>query len=281
MQETKVLETVASLQQVLTNHREEGKTIGFVPTMGALHDGHISLVQKAHERADIVVVSIFVNPTQFNNASDLDKYPRTVEQDVALLSKAKVRYAFVPNVDEIYPADSVFEPINIGSLGEVMEGEFRPGHFNGVIQVVKRLFEIVQPDVACFGRKDFQQLAVINFMTKYFDLPIEIIGCDIKREDSGLAMSSRNMRLTESEKLDALHIYQTLKFALENVKDHSPSKLKEMSSAYFSTGNLTLEYLDVVDPNTLLPLTEWVDGATICIACFCGDVRLIDNLQLI
>lgn len=281
MHETIVLETVTSIQKVLNNLREEGKTIGFVPTMGALHEGHISLVQKALDQADIVVVSVFVNPTQFNNQSDLAKYPRTVEQDVALLSKAKVHYAFVPNVEEVYPANSVFEPINIGSLGEVMEGEFRPGHFNGVIQVVKRLFEIVQPDVACFGRKDFQQLAVINFMTKHFKIPVEIIGCEIKREDSGLAMSSRNMRLSESEKQDALHIYHTLHFALGNVKDHSPSELKEMSIAYFSTGKLTLEYLDIVDPDTLLPLTEWVDGATICIACFCGDVRLIDNLQLI
>jgi len=282
MQKTQVIETVASIQKVLNDCRILGKVVGFVPTMGALHEGHISLVKKAKENSDVVVVSIFVNPTQFNNPDDLEKYPRTLKNDVSLLSDAGVPYVFAPKIEEIYPDSKVFEPIPLGNLTQVMEAAFRPGHFDGVIQVVKRLFDIIEPDIACFGKKDFQQLAVINFMRNYYNLPITIIGCEVMREPSGLAMSSRNVRLSATQREEALHIYEVLVFAEENALEHNPIELKKLCISLFEKGNLKLEYLEIVHPDTLLSLSdEWVKGAICCIACFCGEVRLIDNMQLV
>lgn len=281
MNKIKVFNTVESLQLELNQLREAGVKIGFVPTMGALHEGHISLVEEAKRYADIVVVSVFVNPTQFNNSDDLLKYPRTIEADVLKLEKAAVEIVFVPSVEEIYPTAYQKSAIDLGTLGKVMEGLYRPGHFDGVVQVVKRLFEIVQPSVACFGQKDFQQLAVIGFMTKHFNFPIEIKGCEIVREPSGLAMSSRNVRLSEKEKIDALFIIEVLKFAKLNKSNYSPKQLAELCRSKFSASTLELEYLQIVHPVTLLDLeNEWESGARCCIACYCGEVRLIDNMEL-
>lgn len=281
MQKIKVFSTVDSIQDAINNRKKQGGKIGFVPTMGALHDGHVSLVNEISSRVDCIVVSVFVNPTQFNNPDDLLKYPRTIEHDLSLLEQAGVDFVFVPTVEEVYPPDLVNEKLDIGILGNVMEGSFRPGHFDGVVQVVKRLFDIVMPHVACFGEKDFQQLAVIRFMTNYYELPIEIVGCPIKREESGLAMSSRNMRLSAQQKIDALFIYEILQFAKSNTNNYSPKDLQTICTEKFSQSNLELEYLEIVSPKTLVSLAnEWETGATCCIACYCGEVRLIDNMKL-
>ena len=282
MQKIKVHTSVETLKSDLELSRNAGLTIGFVPTMGALHDGHISLVEQAKQYTDLTVVSIFVNPTQFNNPKDLEKYPRTIDADIAKLEAAGVEFVFIPAVKEIYPENYSSPKIDLGNLANVMEGLYRPGHFDGVVEVVKRLFEIVEPSVACFGQKDFQQLAVIGFMTDYFKFPIEIIGCSIMREESGLAMSSRNVRLTEQEKIDALFIFELLNFAQQNQSNYSPQKLAEICRSKFAASTLELEYLQIVHPVTLLDLQdEWVSGARCCIACYCSEVRLIDNMELL
>lgn len=271
--------TVEELKQALNSARNEGKSIGFVPTMGALHQGHMDLVSRASTECDLVVVSVFVNPTQFNNASDLELYPRTPEADSELLKKFGCDIAFFPSVTEIYPENPVSPRVDLGGLDQVMEGKFRPGHFKGVVQVVARLFEIVEPEKAFFGLKDFQQVAVIRRMVFELGLPVEIVPCPTLRTEKGLAMSSRNKRLTESQKEDALIIYRTLVQAKEDARTFSPAETREKAIANFQSGTLKLEYLNLVHPETLEELKdEWVPGATMCIACFCGDVRLIDNL---
>jgi len=281
MQKIKVFSQVVPFSEELSNYKSAGKSIGFVPTMGALHAGHISLVKKAKVHSDIVIVSIFVNPTQFSNSDDLKKYPRTIDEDILLLEKAGVDIVFTPSVEEMYPKNTKQEKINLGKMDKVMEGRFRPGHFDGVVQVVKRLFDIVEPNAACFGKKDFQQLAVIQYMTDYYKLPIQIIGCEIIREKSGLAMSSRNMRLSVKQKKDSLAIFETLKFAKENASNYSPKELKSLSKTYFKKSNLKLEYLEIIHPVSLIVLnSDWVEGAKCCIACYCGEIRLIDNIQL-
>lgn len=278
----KVYSTISEIQAEISSLKVKGLTVGFVPTMGALHYGHISLVASAMKQCDITIVSIFVNPTQFNNPDDLLKYPRTLEADVELLSTIKCDIVFAPSVEEMYPEN--FQPIqiNLGKLAEVMEGKFRPGHFDGVVNIVSRLFDIVKPTKAFFGLKDFQQVSVIKFMTKELNLPIEIVPCPTLREDSGLAMSSRNLRLSESDKDDALIIYNSLVKAKELANSFSPNEVKGKIISFFKMGKLELEYLEIVDPITLESLeSDWVNGATACIVAFCGDVRLIDNMQLI
>ena len=278
----KVYSDIIALQEYISFIKSEGKTIGFVPTMGALHYGHISLVSSAMSQCDITIVSIFVNPTQFNNTDDLLKYPRTLEADVELLSTINCDVVFAPSVEEMYPKNRDSIQLDLGNLANLMEGKFRPGHFDGVVDVVSRLFEIVKPTKAFFGLKDFQQVSVINFMTKKLNLPVEIVACPTLREDSGLAMSSRNMRLSELGKKDALHIYRSLSLAKELASNFSPFEVKEKVINYFKEGKLELEYLEIVNPTTLESLnTEWVDGSTACIVAYCGDVRLIDNLKLV
>ncbi len=277
----KVYNKISELQEHISKLKSEGKTVGFIPTMGALHYGHISLVSLGMRQCDVTVVSIFVNPTQFNNPDDLLKYPRTLESDVALLSSINCDIVFAPTVEEMYPKNRKAIQLDLGNLANLMEGKFRPGHFDGVVDVVSRLFEIVNPTKAFFGLKDFQQVSVIRFMTSKLNLPVEIIACPTLRETSGLAMSSRNMRLSETEKEDALHIYKSLLLAKELSASNSPLEVKEKAIEFFETGKLKLEYLEIVDPITLESLTsEWVAGATACIVAYCGEVRLIDNLQL-
>lgn len=270
-----------SLLQALQEIKAEEKSIGFVPTMGALHDGHIALVRSALRVTDKVVVSIFVNPTQFNTASDLDKYPRTLEADIALLKKEGDIFVFAPAVSDIYPEEDLFAPFDLEGIDLVMEGKFRPGHFQGVVHVVRNLFLIVQPQKAFFGLKDFQQVAVIRLMTKKLSLPIEIIACAIERAPNGLALSSRNLRLTESQKEDALILFQTLEFLKNLTRDFSPAVSREKAIEFFKKGKLELEYLELVSSETLEALDQnWSADSTCCIAAFCGEVRLIDTTPL-
>jgi pantoate--beta-alanine ligase len=250
--------------------------------MGALHEGHMALVRRAKKTTDVVVVSVFVNPTQFNNPSDLKLYPRTPEKDAALLEQNGCDIAFFPTVEEIYPEGYQTPHIPLGQLETVMEGEFRPGHFKGVVQVVNRFFELVKPDYAFFGMKDFQQVAVIRHMVKYLGLSVEIVPCPTLREASGLAMSSRNMRLSAHQLVEAIAIYDTLSRAKIQAAYMTPQEVKADALVFFAQSDLKLEYFTIADPITLEELSdEWVDGATACIAAFCGEVRLIDNMALV
>lgn len=274
------LYTINDLQNAVSISKNERKTIGFVPTMGALHEGHISLVKKCREQNDVCIVSIFVNPTQFNNQTDLEKYPRTIDEDIKLLNYAGVDIVFVPSVQEIYP-----EPDNrqfdFGQLDKVMEGKFRPGHFNGVAQVVSRLFDIVKPDRAYFGEKDFQQLAIIRQMVRQLNIPVEIVPMPIRREDSGLAMSSRNQRLTEDQKKDAVNIYRVLSESKTLYNNKTVEELRFWVIENINKiASLEVEYFEIVDGNTLQQISDWKDTqyAVGCITVFCGEVRLIDNI---
>ncbi len=250
--------------------------------MGALHDGHMRLVEQAKSMSDYVIVSIFVNPTQFNNPEDLKKYPRTPEHDIRLLNQHGCDCVFLPVAEEMYPPNWEAPEVPLGLLDKLMEGAFRPGHFRGVVQIVYRFFELVSPSMAFFGLKDFQQVAVIKHMVAFLNLPVEIVTCATARSVDGLALSSRNMRLTDAQKTDALHIYRTLIFCQERIDSHTPEQLKRLAVDYFNQGMMKLEYLQVVDPKTLEELTDtWVPGATICIACYSGEVRLIDNLTIL
>ncbi len=257
-------------------------TIGFVPTMGALHEGHLKLVEQALKENDQVVVSIFVNPTQFNNPTDLSLYPRTLENDLLLLSQLGSCVVFTPSFDDIYPKNDPFQPINLNGLDTIMEGQFRPGHFQGVVHVVHNFFKLILPTKAYFGKKDFQQLAIIQFMNSFFNFPTEIIACETIREETGLAKSSRNMRLSETERQEALIIIETLHKMKElKNKGLSPNEATSKCVDLFKNSTLQLEYLQPVDSTTLTPLTtSWSNQSTCCIAALCGSVRLIDNLDL-
>ncbi len=278
-----VLDNSSSLSKELKKYNADQK-IAFVPTMGALHSGHISLVEKAFEQTNIVVVSIFVNPTQFDNKEDLEKYPRSLDRDIQLLNKLPLKgkklIVFTPNVRDIYPENFKEIHLNLGTLGSVMEGKYRQGHFNGVVNVVKRLFDIVQPDFACFGEKDFQQLAIIQYMVQQLSLPVTIIPCPIIREPSGLAKSSRNERLSESEKEEANILYQSLKIAKNLSSSLSVDSVKKIVGTIIDCSNLDLEYFEIVDPKTLQSIKQWQPGARGCIAAYCGKIRLIDNMEL-
>ena len=276
------LRSINELEKNLKPLREKGIKIGFVPTMGALHDGHISLVNKAKQECDVVIVSIFVNPTQFNNSNDLKLYPRREEEDLALLTKNDCDFVFLPIAEEIYPDDYKEVKVDLETIENTMEGEHRPGHFNGVVNVVSRLFDIVQPTKAYFGRKDFQQVAVVKEMNRQLKLPVEIVTVETKRDPSGLAMSSRNFRLSEQELEKAVIISQVLNKGKSWSNTYSPAVTRQKMIEYFENSSLELEYLQIVNPDTLQDLNQyWVSGATACIAAFCGEVRLIDNMELI
>ncbi|MCT4591515.1 MAG: pantoate--beta-alanine ligase [Carboxylicivirga sp.] len=275
-----VVETIAELQKLLVNYKNENQTVGFVPTMGALHQGHLSLVKQAAQSSDVVVVSIFVNPTQFNNAKDLERYPRDLQTDLNALSTVKCDIVFAPDVNEVYPEKDT-RTFDFGNLETVMEGKFRPGHFNGVAQVVSRLFEMVRPDKAYFGLKDFQQLAVICAMTKQLQLPVEIMPCEIVREEDGLAMSSRNMLLSDAQRKNAPLIASTLFESCNFVADTSVEGVKnKVIEAINANKELEVEYFEIVDGFTLQPVDKWDESEYIvaCIAVFAGEIRLIDNV---
>lgn len=274
--------TIEALNQMLQTPQQNKNTIGFVPTMGALHDGHLALVEKAKKECDKVIVSIFVNPTQFNNSEDLEHYPRQEEKDLKLLKENDCDFVFIPSADEIYPAEHQDIEIELSALQNVMEGKHRPGHFSGVVNVVARLFELVRPNKAYFGRKDFQQVAVVKEMKRQLQLPVEVISTPTQRESNGLAMSSRNTRLSEGEKQEAVHIYEVLKQGRVWAETYPPMATRDKMVELFKKNDLQLEYLEVVHPETLQALDQdWVPGATACIAAYCGEVRLIDNMELV
>ncbi len=279
----KVINKTSDLQAIIKQFKNDGKSIGLVPTMGALHKGHLSLVKNSISNNDITVVSIFVNPTQFNNPNDLASYPRTVEKDLELLQTVGCDVVFAPEADDIYSkseTDSRFE-FDFEGLDNVMEGKFRPGHFNGVVQIVSKLFDLVRPNRAYFGEKDFQQLAIIRLMTRRYNLPIEIVPCPIVREDSGLALSSRNSLLKDNEKQVASHIYAVLNESRQFVPQTEVEELKQcVIAAIEQKPELKVEYFDIVDGHTLKSIGKWdeCDYVVGCITVFCGNVRLIDNI---
>ncbi|MCR8895161.1 pantoate--beta-alanine ligase [Bacteroides sp. ET336] len=277
----KLIQTISELRSELQAVRKQGKSIGLVPTMGALHDGHASLVKRAVKENDVVVVSDFVNPTQFNDKNDLLKYPRTLEADCDLLEKYGAAFVFAPSVEEIYPEPDTRQ-FSYAPLDTVMEGKYRPGHFNGVCQIVSKLFMIVEPDKAYFGEKDFQQLAIIREMVRKYPFNLEIVGCPIVREADGLALSSRNARLSAEQRVQALQISKTLFDSLEFAKLHTLAETKQyVEDRIAASEGLRLEYFEVVDGDTLQTVSSWDDSKYIvgCITVFCGEVRLIDNIK--
>jgi pantoate--beta-alanine ligase len=278
---THVFTEVRKLQAFLADEKAKGASVGFVPTMGALHEGHISLVNQAKSENDVVIACIFVNPKQFNNPSDLKNYPRTPEKDIALLESAGIDAVFLPQETEVYPENYTSPVVDLGKLDQVMEGKFRPGHFQGVVNVVNRLFDIVQPSKAYFGKKDFQQVAVIKHFSKILHPEIAIVDVATLRNENGLALSSRNMLLTEEQKNDALALFHALEFAKTLTSKHTPQEVKRSIENRLNSDKFNLEYVELVDPVNLQPLTDnWVTGATMCIAAFFGSVRLIDNMTI-
>lgn len=276
----RVVKTISELKSLISGYKQENKTVGLVPTMGALHAGHKSLVDRARKENDIVVVSVFVNPTQFNNKQDLATYPRTEERDCALLEAAGCDVVFMPAVEEVYP-----EPDNrqfdLGAVAEVMEGAHRPGHFNGVAQIVSKLFGFVEPDRAYFGEKDFQQIAVIRKMVQLEGFKLQIVACPIKREDDGLALSSRNVRLTDEQRQLAPNIYRVLKESCNFAKSHTVAETEKfVVDSLNALPQMEVEYYSIVDALTMQPVSDWADADSItgCITVYCGEVRLIDNI---
>jgi len=277
----KLIQTIQELRTELDALRKQGKSIGLVPTMGALHEGHASLVKRAVAENDVVVVSDFVNPTQFNDPNDLIKYPRTLDADCALLEKEGAHIVFAPSVEEVYPEPDT-RTFSYAPLDTVMEGKYRPGHFNGVCQIVSKLFMMVEPDKAYFGEKDFQQLAIIREMVKQMEFPLQIVGCPIVREKDGLALSSRNARLSEEQRQQALNISKTLFKSLEWAAGHSVEETQQfVEKAIAEAEGLELEYFEIVDGVTLQKISAWEDAPYVvgCITVYCGEVRLIDNIK--
>jgi pantoate--beta-alanine ligase len=277
-----IFNTIITTKAYIRQLKLDGLRIGFVPTMGALHPGHISLIERARLENDVVGCSIFINPIQFNNKEDLEKYPRTFEDDAKKLVDAGCHFIFHPGVEEMYP-EPVVEQYDFGRLDKVMEGAHRPGHFNGVAVVVNKLFEIIEPGKAYFGMKDYQQLRIIQTLTEKLKLPVEIISCPTIRENDGLAMSSRNVRLSRDERKIAPEIYRILMEVKEKQKNLGVNELENWAKNQFAgIDRFRLEYFEIVDSKTLLPIHEWSDtgSAIACTAVFLGGVRLIDNLIL-
>jgi len=279
----KIIHNIDDLKNFVKKTHQAGKSIGFVPTMGALHAGHLSLVQRAVNENDTVIVSIFVNPTQFNNKEDLAKYPRTLERDAAMLEAAGCDVIFNPEPEDIYTENDLKTTFDFdfGGLDKVMEGAFRPNHFNGVVQIVSKLFELVQPTRAYFGEKDFQQLAIIHRMNDLLDFKVQIVDCPIVREPSGLAMSSRNERLSQEEKKNAANIFKILTKNINFAPEKPPHELAKIIEHKINKINgLKVEYVEIADRNTLQTVKNWLQPTIVCVAVFCGDVRLIDNLKI-
>jgi len=273
-----------NLHEYLQHKKSKGLSVGFAPTMGALHEGHLSLIQRAKAVNDITVCSIFVNPTQFNESSDLEKYPRTEDKDVKLLQSVGCDIVFIPSVAQVYPdGDQVVPEIDFGKLATVMEGAKRPGHFQGVVQVVKRLLDITIPDQLYMGQKDYQQFAIVTEMIRQFEMPVENVRVPIKRETTGLAMSSRNARLSAELKSQAQLLHDTLQAAKSKINDESPKAIQEWAMAQLAApAHFKPEYFDIVDGVTLQPIDSFSEStiAVACLACWVGEVRLIDNIIL-
>jgi len=279
----KTLDTVRELEYNLNKIRILEKQVGFVPTMGALHNGHLSLVEMALEKTPVVVISIFVNPAQFNDQADLNHYPKNIKKDIALLQPLlrENDLVFIPGVQEIYPKPDT-RIFDFKSLDKVMEGVYRPGHFNGVAQIVSKLFSLVQPDIAFFGEKDLQQLIIIKKLTEKLQLPVKIVGCPIVREPDGLAMSSRNQLLGKNERAEASGIYRALSEAVKKTETFSPDEIKrQVIQEIEKYPTLTVEYFEIVNKEDLLPVKRWDTAQNIygCIAVKAGKIRLIDNIK--
>jgi pantoate--beta-alanine ligase len=279
----KVFKRIVDLQNELFTARKEGKTVGLVPTMGALHEGHASLVKRSVKENDVTVVSVFLNPTQFNDQGDLDRYPRTLDADCALLEKVGADYVLAPSVEEMYPVPDTRQ-FEFPPVSTVMEGAKRPGHFNGVCQVVSRLFYIVRPDRAYFGEKDWQQIAVVKQLVKYIGMPIQIVECETIREKDGLAKSSRNTLLADDERAIAPEIYKALKSGVKYSQKHTVQETHDKVVADINAvDGLDVEYFSIVDGNTLLDVDSWdaSDKVVGCITVYCGKtpIRLIDHIN--
>jgi pantoate--beta-alanine ligase len=274
---------VVDLQKYLSDKREKGNSIGLVPTMGALHEGHLSLIRQSKSQNDITVCSIFVNPTQFNNEEDLEKYPRTVGVDIELLTEVDAEVLFLPNVEEVYPpSQDTSLNLDFGDLALVMEGKFRPGHFDGMAQVVWRLLTIVAPDRLYMGQKDFQQQAIVRDMLRQMQSNIELIMCPIVREEDGLAMSSRNVRLQPIHRAAATILSRTLQKAKTMIGEKSPKEISEWALIEMQLPDFKPEYFEIVDGIKLERVDDFeaTDFVVACTAVWAGDVRLIDNLIL-
>lgn len=279
----KIFEKVVDLQNELFEVRRQGKTVGLVPTMGALHDGHASLVRQSVQQNDVTVVSVFLNPTQFNDKGDLDRYPRTLDADCKLVEACGADYVFAPSVSEMYPTPDM-RHFEFPPQSTVMEGAKRPGHFNGVCQVVSRLFYITRPHRAYFGEKDWQQIAVVKRLVGFINMNIEIVECPIVRDEDGLAKSSRNSLLSTDERAIAPNIYKVLKSSTNEAGKMSVQQLHDKVVADINAiGGLEVEYFDIVDGNTLLPVQSWDDTPYVvgCITVYCGKtpIRLIDHIK--
>lgn len=279
----RIFEKVVDLQNELFEVRRQGKTVGLVPTMGALHDGHASLVRQSVQQNDVTVVSVFLNPTQFNDKGDLDRYPRTLDADCKLLEACGADYVFAPSVSEMYPTPDT-RHFEFPPQSTVMEGAKRPGHFNGVCQVVSRLFYITRPNRAYFGEKDWQQIAVVKRLVGFINMNIEIVECPIVRDEDGLAKSSRNSLLSADERAIAPNIYKVLKSSTSEAGKMSVQQLHDKVVADINAiEGLEVEYFDIVDGNTLLPVQSWDDTPYVvgCITVYCGKtpIRLIDHIK--
>jgi pantoate--beta-alanine ligase len=278
----KIISDTKSVWFEIERLKAEGKKLGFVPTMGALHQGHLELVEHSVRENDFTVVSIFVNPTQFNNLEDLKKYPRNLDRDAKMLEKVGCNLIFAPQAEDIYSVyelNNVFE-FNFHGLDKVMEGKFRPGHFNGVVQVVSKLFQLIAADNAYFGEKDFQQLAIIHLMIKELNFNVHVVDCPIVREASGLAMSSRNERLSTNERENASNIYKVLSESTQFLATKSPQELQNwVIDRLDKVSGLELEYFEIVNSTSLQPAQSWNEPTVGCVAVYCGRVRLIDNIR--
>ncbi len=278
-----ITKLIVELKKHIDLFYKDNKIIGFVPTMGALHEGHLSLIREAKKQSDIVLVSIFVNPTQFNNRYDFEKYPRLYNRDIEILENSGLcDFLFMPDEKEMYPQPDN-RTFNLGYLEEIMEGKYRPGHFQGVVKIVSKLFDIIKPNKAFFGKKDFQQLTIIKKIVKDFKYPIEIIGCETVRESNNLAMSSRNLLLTKEEFEKASIIYQTLKKVADWIHQYEIDEIKTLVINEINSVNpFQVEYVELVDSETLKPIEDINLHSSIhCfIAVFCNQVRLIDNIEI-
>ena len=274
----KIFTTRQQLNQYFAN--KTGKTVGFVPTMGALHNGHVSLIKQAQQISTEVVCSIFVNPTQFNDPKDLEKYPRPIAADIAMLEQAGCDILFNPAVDEMYDGNEKWH-LDIGNLEHLLEGKFRPGHYQGVMQVVNKLFNIVKPDIAFFGQKDYQQFMVINKMVNLLNMPVKLVMCPILRDDDGLAMSSRNIHLTAGDRQHALILSKTLNWVKSNFDTENIQMLQQQAEQMIGAEpDISLEYFEIVDGDTLLPATAATQNIVALVAARAGKTRLIDNMLI-
>lgn len=277
----KILTSKAELAQALQDLKQQDKTVGFVPTMGALHAGHMTLVKIAAELTDFVIVSIFVNPTQFNNSKDLDRYPRPIDKDISLLTSSRCKILFLPEVEEMYSHNESWN-LDLGYLEHILEGEFRPGHYQGVTQIVKKLLDITAPDFVFLGQKDFQQVLVLEHMVKSLKLPAELVMCPIVRDDDGLALSSRNLHLSTAERRQALILSKALFYVQKNFSTQTIDELKSNAwNMLDSAAGVIPEYFEICDAQTLLPATsKEITTIVALVAARVGETRLIDNIIL-